>query len=126
MVLTNYTETQSKDATLDRIQTNVTDAATGDGTTTPAKTQTALVNETFRKTLIATDYDRTVTDQLTISHRQSTAENNGDDIDEVGGFDANSAGNMSYRNVITTITKTSDINVYLDEIITVSVDQAVP
>jgi len=126
MVLTTYTETQAKDAVLDRIQANVTDVATGDDDTTPVKSQTDLVSETFRKTLVAGDYDRSVTDQLTISHRQATTENNSNDIDEVGGFDDPSAGNMSYRNTITTISKTSSINVYLDEIITVSIDQTVP
>lgn len=94
------------------IQARITHIGVGSGSTTPAASQTALVSEDFRD--VVDDYDTSENDNIICSLRIGLTENNGNDITEVAGFNASSGGTMALRKLITTISKTSDIQVYLD------------
>lgn len=94
------------------ISTEVTHIGVGDDSTTPTPTDSALGNETFIDAV--DDTDTSQTGKAVMSLRIATTENNGNDIDEVAAFDAASGGNLKSRDVITTISKTSDIQVYID------------
>ncbi len=110
-----------RDDTKNYIESDVTSIGVGDDDTTPTPTDTILGNETFRDTV--DEYDTSGTGVIIASLRIATTENNGEDIDEVGTFDDPSSGNMKSRNIITTISKTSDIQVYLDIKYTITVEE---
>ena len=93
--------------------------AVGDDSTTPTSAGTALINETFRSAVDG--FVKSGVSKVTASLRISANENNGSDIKEIGWFDASSDGNMHLRDTITTISKTSDIQVFIDTTITIAV-----
>ena len=94
------------------ISNEVTHIGVGDDGTTPTAADSALGNQTFIDAV--DDTDTSQTGKAIMSLRIATTENNGDDITEVGAFDAASGGDLKSRDVITTIAKTSDIQVYID------------
>lgn len=95
--------------------------AVGTANTTPDESDTALGSEVFRDTV--DEFDMTVTDQFTASLQVLTTEANGNTIREVGFFDAASAGNLWTRHTLNSIAKTSDIQLYLDVEVTISVTE---
>jgi len=104
------------------LQTIFTHGAVGDDDTAPTAADVALGNETFRDTI--DEFDTAQTSAVVASLRIGTAENNGNNIDEVGFLDAAVAGNLWTRNILgTTITKTADIQVFLDNRITMTVSE---
>lgn len=60
---------------------------------------------------------------VTASLRVLSTEANGNSIAEYGWLNAASGGNLWTRNVITTITKTSDIQLFLDTQLTLEVTE---
>ena len=121
MTLTSDFKTDIRDDTKSYIQSVVTHIAVGDDDTTPTPADTTLGNETLRNAV--DEYDTSQTGVIVASLRVGVGENNGNDIDEVGGFDAASSGNLKNRSLITTISKTSDIQVYIDLKYTVTVEE---
>jgi hypothetical protein len=94
------------------VQARITHIGVGDDDTTPTNTDSTLGNETFRDSVDS--YDTSEVNNIIASLLIATTENNGNDIDEVAAFDAASSGNLAFRKLINTISKTSDIQVYLD------------
>jgi len=110
-----------RDTSITRINTTHTYVAVGDDNTTPTAGDTTLGNETFRDTRDAVD--TSTPGVIVISLEVGAAEDNGNDVKEVGCFDAAGAGNMWNRNLLNTISKTSDIILYLDIQKTVTVTE---
>lgn len=122
MTVTTILRTQLRSDVKDDLEALFTYMAVGDDDTTPTAADTTLGNETFRD--VTDEIDKaTAVDEITASLRILEVENNGNDIDELGIFDAASSGNMWIRHVLTTISKTSDISVYLDVTVTVEIEE---
>ena len=85
--------------------------AVGDDNTAPTAGDTTLGNELFRNA--RQEYTEGVSD-VVISLFLNSLEANGESLVEVGLFDAASAGNMLQRSLVTTITKTSGLEVWID------------
>lgn len=120
MVLTSGTITDVTNDVQDFLLADWTHYAVGDGTTTPVAGDTALDNETFEAAIDETD--DSVSDEATFTGIIGAASNNGNDIKEVGVKDA-SSGDLKLRKLITTISKTSDIIVYLDFTVELTVEE---
>jgi hypothetical protein len=101
-----------RDTSVDRIDDTHTYIAVGDDNTTPTAGDTTLGNETFRDAVNSTDTSTpgTITKSIIIE----ASEDNGNDVKEVGTFNAAASGTMWNRNLVNTISKTSDIILYLD------------
>lgn len=118
MVLTTNFINDLKSNMKTRIDTDITHAAVGDDDTAPTAADTVLGNETFRDAI--DDVDTSAANTVTASLRILTTENNGNDVKEFGTFDDASAGTMWTRNTMTTIAKTSDIQLFLDAQVTIN------
>lgn len=121
MVVTSLLKTEIRDVAAAEIVTEFTYGAVGTDNTTPTAGDTTLGTEIFRDT--ADSVDNPGTGIVTASLRVLATEANGNSIAEYGWLDAASAGNLWTRNVITAITKTSDIQLFLDTQITISVEE---
>ena len=104
-------------ALFDDLQTYYTNnfnyLAVGTGTTAPSSSDTALGNEVLRKA--RQEYVRDDTNKkFTVSMWISTLEANGNDLTEVGVLDTNSGGNLFTREIFDAISKTSDIEIWID------------
>ncbi len=95
--------------------------ATGTDSTTPAAGDTVLGGEVFRDNI--DEFDKSVSNAVTASLRILTSEANGNALAEGGWFNASSSGTMWTRNTLNAINKTSDIQVYLDTTITLTVEE---
>lgn len=85
--------------------------AVGDDDTAPTAGDTALGNEVLRKA--RQEYTEGTSDVI-ISLFINSLEANGENLKEVGMFDAGAAGNLLQRNIFTTITKTAGLEVWID------------
>lgn len=94
--------------------------AVGDNTTTPTSADTTLGNEENRK---ARQESTTGTSNVVLSLWLGSSDSNGDNLKEVGVFDAAVAGNMMMRATFTTIAKTSSKDVWIDVEEQISVTQ---
>jgi len=121
MTLTTNLLTRQRDAIKADLQTIMLFGAVGDDNTAPTPSDTTLGNETFRSAIDA--FDNSVSDAITASLVIGSAENNGNDIEETGWFDDVTAGTMWMRFILTTITKTSDIQLFLDTTVTILVEE---
>lgn len=121
MVLTNSLFTQAISDIKNDLEALFTYGAVGDDSTTPASSDTALGNETFRDSIDS--FDKGVSSAITASLRILTTENNSNNIKEFGWFNAAAAGTMWTRNTMTTIAKTSDIQIFLDTTITITISE---
>ena len=121
MVLTTELITDINDTTQSRISTVSTYGAIGDDNTTPIASDTTLASEVFRKARTSVDVGSPGLIILTLEI--TSAEANGNDIKEFGWLDAASSGNLYVRDTMTSITKTSDINLYLDTSIGITVEE---
>jgi len=121
MVLTNTLLNDIKQQVKNRIINTHTYGAIGTGTTSASATDTALESEVLRK---ARQEYTEGTDDVTISTWIASTEANGNTISEHGIFDASSGGNMWNRFVFTGISKTSDIELWFDVQITITVEEA--
>ena len=96
--------------------------AVGDDDTTPTVSDTTLGNETFRSAI--DDFDKTTfVDKIIASLQIGAGENNGNDVKEAGWLDAAAAGNLQIRFLLNTIAKTSDIQLFIDTQITITVEE---
>ena len=111
----NYTQGYLNEIQTDiqsKIDTDFTHMGFGTGTVTPTELQTALDSEVVRRS--RQDYSTTVDSAITGFFLPSTTAN-GNDISEVGVFDASSGGSMKLRATLNTpITKTSDVEIWAD------------
>jgi hypothetical protein len=104
------------------METVFTHGAVGDDNTTPTAGDTTLGNEDFRSAI--DNFDKTTfANKIIASLQISAAENNGNDVKESGWFDAAAAGNLQIRNLLNTISKTSDIQLFIDTEITITVTE---
>jgi len=121
MVLTTLLLADIRDNTKTRISTTFTHGAVGTGTTTPTAGDTTLVTEVFRDTI--DEVDTSGTDTAVSSLRVLTSEANGNAIAEHGTFNMAAGGSMWTRNTMTAINKTSDIQLFMDTQITITVTE---
>jgi len=90
---------------------NATHLAVGTDNTTPTVGDTALGAEVTRK--VAQEVTQGTSDVI-ISLFLNSTESNGNDLKEVGMFDASSSGNLLERNVFTPISKSTSLEVWID------------
>lgn len=121
MVLTTSLLNQVRDDIQDDIETNFTHGAVGNDNTTPTASDTELGNEQFRDAV--DDVDKSVDNKITVTIQITPTENNGNTIRETGWFNAASTGTMWTRDTLTDLNKTSDISVYIDTTITITVTE---
>ena len=95
--------------------------AVGTDNTTPTAADTTLGGEVFRSDV--DEVDKSGASTAVFSLRIAASEANGNDLKETGWLDAASSGNLWLRSLVNTITKTSDIQVFLDSTITVVVTE---
>ena len=120
MAITSLLKSEIRDVAAAELVTEFTHGAIGTDNTTPTAADTTLGTEVFRDVIDAITNSSGV---VTASLRVLSTEANGNSIAEYGWLDAASSGNLWTRNVITAITKTSDIQLYLDTQLTISVDE---
>lgn len=100
---------------------SVSHIAFGTGTTTPTSSDTSLGTEVIRKAITTGTRDEVAGTYL-FDAVLGLSEGNGNTLAETGTFDADSAGNMSTRNLLTpTVIKTSDIELRQATQVTVEV-----
>ena len=119
MVITSLLKTRERDAIATDMDAAFTHGSAGTDNTTPTAGDTTLGTEVFRDTIDS--FSNPGTGVVTASLRILSTESNGSVIAEYGWFNAASGGSLWTRNVITSITKTSDIQIYLDTEITIEV-----
>ena len=121
MVITNSGISIFKLAMIDKAGSSFLFGAVGSSGVTPAVTDVRLTKEVFRS---ATDrVDKSVTDKITTSLEMDTTEANSNTLREFGWFETSggSTGTAFIRDTLNSITKTSDISLFLDTTISVSV-----
>jgi hypothetical protein len=121
MVITNELLHDIRDETQDRINTTFTYGAVGDDNTAPTAGDTELASEVFRKARATSD--TSVPGKIIVSLELTSAEANGNDLKEFGWLNASTLGTLWTRNILTSVTKTSDITLYLDTSITIKVEE---
>ena len=121
--LTTLFLNQVRDDVKTDIENEVTNAAIGTDSTPFATSDTALGAEVFDDTI--DEFDSSATDTVVASFRVLTTEGNTNTIREVGFFDADpdTTGNLVSRNVITAISKTTDIQLFLDLSIKITITE---
>ena len=121
MTITSLLLTDIRNDAASRIVTNFTHCAIGTDNTAAVASDTTLGTEVFRDTIDTSSNPGTGI--VTSSLRVLSTEANGNSIAEYGWLDSGSGGNLWTRNVITAITKTSDIQLFLDTQITTTVEE---
>ena len=121
MVLTTTLLTQIRSDVKDALEVLFTHGALGTDNTTPTAADTTLGAEVFRDAI--DDFDKSAANKVVASLQVATTEANGNTIREAGWFDDPSAGDMWTRNTLNEITKTSDIQIYLDVEIEITVEE---
>jgi len=91
------------------LTTTITNIATGTSATAPTVGDTALGGETIREVLF--DTTPIVSSRIGFIMFQDVADNNGNNIQEAGTFDAASGGNMYSRSLTNLIAKSATIEV---------------
>ncbi len=123
MTLTQDLIDRERDAIKVDLQGIMLFGGVGDDNTTPLPSDTALGNETFRSAI--DDFDNSVVNAITANLVITASENNGNDVEETAWFDLGAGGTMWMRFILTTITKTSDIQLFLDTTVTITVEEVV-
>ena len=100
----------------------LTYGAVGSSSTTPLISDVQLGAEFFRKARAMID-TTSVSNAITVSLQIGAAEANGNTIRETGWFNTSGAtsGTAFIHNLVNAITKTSDIQVYLDQTVSIVV-----
>lgn len=120
MGLTTVLKNSVTDAIITDIQAEMTHVAWGSDSTAFSASQTALGSEDIRK---ARQETTSTANSVTISGFLGAGENNSNDINESGTFDDATAGDMHARNTLTTIEKTTSIEVWVDFSTTIDVQE---
>ena len=102
MVVTQTSLTAIVSQVKTNISTTYTHIAVGDNNTAPTESDTALGNETDREAFFSSGTTLTT---FFADIFLDTTENNGNDIEETGMFDAASGGNMFNRSLTNVITR---------------------
>lgn len=119
MTLTNLLFSGSRDAVLDYMETTIVNANVGTGSTAPSAADTALATQVFED--VIDSIDTTAVDRRVFTLEIGSGEANGNTIRE-GGFEL-SSGNLAGRWLLNSILKTSDIQLWLDATIIVTVTE---
>ena len=119
MVLTNSLLTQTRDDIKTLMETLFVTGDVGDDNTTPTSSDTALGNSVFSDGI--DEFDSSVTDAVTASFRILTTEANGETIKETGWLDT--SANLLTHNLVNDINKTSDISIFVDTTIQITVSE---
>ena len=114
MVVTIYTQNEILDDVITEFNTEITHIATGDDDTTPVVTDTDLGNETY---IEAVNNSSVIGSRLAKDILQDITENNGNDIKEVGLFDAASGGNLYVRTLSSVVSKDGNTEVFIQSLI---------
>lgn len=109
------------EAVLDDMEAVFLYGAVGTDGTAFSTSQTALGTEVFRKAI--SDIDRSTPGRIIATTQLNTTEANSNALQEQGVFNQSSGGSMWIRNTFTTINKTSDINVFFDNRVDVTITQ---
>lgn len=96
----------------------ITHMATGDDNTEPEISDTALGNETYREAINTSITSSTQYEGQTL---QDITENNGNDVDEVGLFDAASGGNIYIHSLSNNTPKDGNTEIFLRSLIDLEV-----
>ena len=107
---TNFLNT-IKEGVKDKIDSEATHVAVGTDNTTPTSSDTTLGSEVLRKA--RQDYTEGTSD-VVVSLWISSLEANGNDLKEVGIFNASSGGTLLTRETFTTISKSSNTELWID------------
>jgi len=121
MALTSTFKAQIRDDIKDEIEDIFTYGAVGSDNTASSESDTALGSEVFRDTV--DEIDKSASNSVTASLQIATTEANGNTVREIGWLDAASDGNLWVREVINAVNKTSDIQLYIDTTITITVEE---
>lgn len=116
MVVTQTSLTAIVNQVKTDISTTYTHIATGDDNTAPDVSDTALGNETFRDAFLQSGTTLTT---FFAEIFLDTTENNGNNIEETGMFDAGAAGNMFNRSLTNVITKSANVEAFVKHIINI-------
>lgn len=121
MVITSTLLTRIRSDVKTDLQALFTHGAIGTGTTAATAADTTLETEVFRDTIDT--FDTSASDKVVATLIVGLSEANSNAISEVGWLDAGAAGNLWTHNIITVINKTSDIQLFLDTSITITVTE---
>lgn len=122
MVLTTTLKNNVRSDIKDYLESVMTYGAVGDDNTTPTASDTTLTSEVFRDAI--DDFDKTSSaDSVTATLFIGPSEANGNTISEAGWFDASSGGNLQTHTILTAISKTDAIQLFLDTTITIEVTE---
>lgn len=121
MVLTNTLFTEIQTAVITELTNEFTHLAVGTDNTTPTASDTTLGAEVFRDATFSTDTSTPGTFIATLE--VLTTEANSNALVEVGVFDAASSGNLWMHETFNTINKTSDIQLFFDAQVDVTVTE---
>ncbi len=116
-LMTNFLNS-ARDAIKADMETDFSHGAIGTGTTAPTAGDTTLETEVLRK---ATQETSEGTNTKTISAWIGSGEANGNDITEFGFISAAAGGSLWNRNTFAAKSKTSDIELWFDVEVTISV-----
>ena len=122
MVLTTYYLNQIRTEVKDDIEALSLYCAIGTSSTTPTTADTSLGSEVFRDAIDEVDKSSAV-DTIVLSLRVLTTEANGNTIQETGLFEVSAAGTAQSHDLLTSITKTNDIQLYIDHSMEITVTE---
>ena len=117
MTVSQLTLDAIKTEVITEVEGSISHIALGSGDTEASIDDTSLQTETYRDALLAED---TVIDTYIGEIFLDTTENNGNDIKEMGSFDAGAGGNMFSRALTNIISKTASMEVTVELNIKVS------
>lgn len=119
MTLTTSLLNDIRDDVQDRLDTILTHGAVGTDDTAPAASDTTLGAEVERNARSSVDKS---TDNIIVASLEiASTEANGNTIQEAGWFNDATSGTMWLRTLVNDINKTSDVQLFLDTQITITV-----
>lgn len=111
MVLINNFIDNALGSVKNQISDDFTHIDFGTGTTTPTISDSVMENSIVRN---ARQDISILSDSVVVSGFLGSGQANGEDISEIGAFDAGSGGNMQDHSLITAVTKTSSKELWVD------------
>lgn len=121
MTLTTSLLNDIRDDIQDRLDAILTHGAVGTGSTAPTAADTTLETEVERNARVSVD--KSTSNIIVASLEITSTEANGSTLTETGWFNAASTGTMWVRNLVNAINKTSDVQLFLDTQITITVTE---
>jgi len=118
MVVTNIAITAIKTSVITDFTTNISHTAVGDDATTPTESDTTLTNETYIDALFS---ESSLSDRYIANMFLDITENNSNTILEYGLFTSASGGDMYIHSLTNSITKTSDVEAFIESQINIKI-----